>query len=406
MRRAAWKKTAIAALAVTMLCGGGTAAFADGKGKGPGKGKGHGKWKEPKQTERKNKDGYVISLHFKDEHEMKWAMKHIMRLASKGVFTGYDDGTFKPHQTVTRIEALTAAVRLMGLREQAESEEEKRTELRFKDADKIEKQYPWAVGYVAVALENGLFAETDDRVDPGKAADRLWSAMLLVKALGLEDDARASHNSELPFRDAHEIPAGAVGYVAVAVEKGLITGYQDGTFKPNRPVTRAELAALLDRTGSQLPDQADRTVTGVLKAAASGVLIVTGEDQKDTVLPLAQNAFIYRAGTKADVSALRPGDRLFIVTYNGEAVFIEVTQAASTSDAFADAGVVHAVTVNEQGRLATLTLTKQTDSGTTAVIYNVAANVEISGNASLLTAGRYVEVSGNGNTVSKIVLKT
>jgi S-layer homology domain. len=405
MQSSAWRKTIISALAVMTLFGGAASAFADGKGKGHDKDRKGGPH-EKKQSDRKDSNEIVIRLKFKDEEEMKWALIPIMRLASKGVFTGYEDGTFKPHQTVSRIEALTAAVRMMGLREQAESDEEMKTELHFKDADKIKRQYPWAVGYVAVAVENGLFSETEDKVHPDKPADRLWATILLVKALGLENEAQAKHNAELPFRDAKHIPAGAVGYVAVAVEKGLITGYQDGTFKPNRPVTRAELAALLDRTDNQLPHQDDRAVSGVVKAASAGVLIVTRSDNTDVVLPISANAFIFRGGSKVSASALQAGDKVFVLTYNGEAIFVEVTQPASQSNAFTDAGVLNSVTLNSEGRLATISLTKTTDSGTLAVIYNVSPNVQIVGNASLLTAGRSVEVSGTDSTVTKIVIKS
>ncbi|OUM95416.1 MAG: S-layer protein [Thermobacillus sp. ZCTH02-B1] len=409
MRSSAWRKIAISALAILMLFGGAASAFADGKGKGPAKGgKGEERRHEvKKQPDRVGPNEVVIRLQFKDEDELKWALIPIMRLASKGVFTGYEDGTFKPHRTVTRIEALTAAVRLMGLRDQAESEEEMRTQLQFKDADKLYKKYPWAVGYVAVAVENGLFSETEDKVHPDKPADRLWATILLVKALGLDKEAKAKHNTSLPFRDAKSIPAGSVGYVALAVEKGLITGYQDGTFRPNRPVTRAELAALLDRTDSHLPDNRDdRTVTGVVKTVTSGTIVVTRPDNTDVVLPIAANAFIFRNGAKADVSALRPGDQVFVLTAGGEAVFIEVTKSAPQSNAFTDAGVVNSVTLNGQGRLATISLTKQTDGGTLAVIYNVSQDVQIVGDASLLTVGRYVEVSGTNSTVTKIVIKS
>ena len=52
----------------------------------------------------------------------------------------------------------------MGLREQAESAAEMSTKLNFKDADVLARKYPWAVGYVAVALEKNLFNETDTLV--------------------------------------------------------------------------------------------------------------------------------------------------------------------------------------------------------------------------------------------------
>ena len=168
----------------------------------------------------KGNTNITININFNDMSNSQWAMRYIASLASKRVFEGYEDGSFKPQKTVTRIEAITAAVRLMGLREQAESDAEKQTKLNFKDADKVPA---WAVGYVAVALENDLFTESDDSVLPNEEANRLWATTLLVKALKLEAEAKAQMTSTLAFKDAKKIPAGSVGYVKVAVDKGLLT---------------------------------------------------------------------------------------------------------------------------------------------------------------------------------------
>ena len=69
----------------------------------------------------------------------------------------------------------------------------------------------------------------------------MWATTLLVKALKLDAEAKAKINTKLTFTDADEIPAGSVGYVAVALEKGLIKGFENNTFRPNAPVTRAQL---------------------------------------------------------------------------------------------------------------------------------------------------------------------
>jgi hypothetical protein len=403
------KKAAISSLALLTLAGGATSAFAD-NGKSKYKGNDHDDHKEEKgrgwddRGDDDSKDS--IRLNFKDEKELKWALEHIMRLASKGVFNGYEDGTFKPQQKITRIEALTAAVRLMGLRDKAESAEEMKTKLNFKDADLIAKKYPWAVGYVAVALENDLFAETDEAVQPNKPADRLWAATLLVKALKLDAEAKAKNNTELSFKDARNIPAGSVGYIAVALEKGLITGYNDNTFRPNQPVTRAELAALLDRTDTQLPDHDAQAITGKLKAAAAGnAVIVTKADNSEVTLQLDANVFVFRDGVKSAVTALKAGDTVLLRTYQNKAIFIEVTQNAPTVVSFTETGTINSVSFNTQGKLATISLTKEVNGSPQAMIYNVDANVAITGNASLLTAGQTVEVKGANGSVSSIVIK-
>ena len=147
-----------------------------------------------------------FNLDFKDlnEKEWKWAYENIIRLASKGVFTGYDDGNFKPRNNITRVEALIAAVRLLGLEEEAKKPENMNATLNFKDFDQLKKKYGAAVGYVTVALENDLFSETETSIQADKPADRLWATVLLVKSLKLSEEAKKKMDTVLPFRDAKQ----------------------------------------------------------------------------------------------------------------------------------------------------------------------------------------------------------
>lgn len=337
----AFKKVMVTGLTMAMMVGGATAAFADNdKGKGNDKDR-HNQVKYDKNNDKfkqDNDDVYInnmsvknlnIKISFDDIQggDVEWAARYIASLASKRVFEGYEDGTFQPRKTVTRIEAITAAVRLMGLREQAESAEAKQTNLNFKDANKVKD---WAKGYVAVALQNDLFEESADMVQPEKEADRLWATTLLVKAMKLQDEAKAKMNTKLNFKDADKIPAGSVGYVAVALEKNLIDGYEDNTFRPTRPVTRAELAALLDRTGNQIPD--NTALKGSLSSDVSNNTLTVVQKGQTYNVEIDSNAYIFRNGERVSASTLRAGDEVIVRTYGGKAIFIEVTKLANGSD--------------------------------------------------------------------------
>ncbi|WP_168122822.1 S-layer homology domain-containing protein [Paenibacillus sp. HB172176] len=399
------KKATIAGMTVVMMTGGASAAFAHGNGhdgnNGRNKDDGKGEYKE------KN---HKITWKFKDEDDLKWALEYIMRLASKGVFNGYEDGTFKPQQKISRIETLTAAVRLMGLQDQAESAAEMSTELNFKDADKIASKYPWAVGYVAVALENDLFAETETEVKPEQNATRLWSTILLVKALKLDDEAKKMNNAQLDFKDADQIPAGAVGYVALALEKGIITGYNDNgvkTFRPNQPVTRAELAALLDRTDGEMPDQDAQAIYGELKAAPSGGnMTLVKSDGSEQTLAIDPTVFIFRDDKKASISDLKAGDELFLRTYNQKVVFIEVTKKAEENAAFTKLGIVQNLGFDSKADLNSITITNiPAETTVTQSTYAVDDDVAIVGDSSLLKVGQLVEIAGHHETVESITIK-
>ncbi|WP_409344675.1 S-layer homology domain-containing protein [Paenibacillus sp. MBLB4367] len=419
------RKLTISSLAAAMVLGGSVSAFADGKGKGNDK----DDWKNRPSiikghNNNNNNNGnkgnsvtnnYVqvgnnnvqIILDFDDVRggDVEWAVKNIASLASKRVFEGYEDGTFQPRKPINRIEAITAAVRLMGLRDKAESQEEMKTQLNFKDADKIASKYPWAVGYVAVAVENDLFLETDSSVQPDKAADRLWATMLLVKALKLDGEAKAKMNTKLTFKDADKIPAGAVGYVAVAVEKGLINGYEDNTFRPDRTVTRAELAALLDRTGDQMSDSA--AIEGKVSAAFNnGVLSVLRNGQTVNVT-LDPGAFIYRNGVRISATDLKVGDEVKIRSFNNVAIFVEVTKSGTETPAtgFTVTGSVYDKVVSSNGKIIQITLNQAVNGSVVQVPYAVSPDVVINPAGAQLNVNQNVELKGDSNVVKTITLK-
>ncbi|MEX2460864.1 MAG: S-layer homology domain-containing protein [Paenibacillaceae bacterium] len=203
-----------------------------------------------------------VTMEFADAAEAKWATEYIANMKSKQILSGYKDGTFRPNQPIKRVEAIVTAVRLMGLEEEAKAVSAD-TKLNFKDANLIDKNYSWAKGYIVVALKNGLFDTSEDRMEPDKPASRVWVATLLVRALGLQSEALSQMNTVLDFKDADSIPAGAVGYVSIVVERSIVSGYPDNTFKPNKNVTRAEIAVLLDKTNDSLLEETGAiTVTG------------------------------------------------------------------------------------------------------------------------------------------------
>ncbi|WP_068773964.1 S-layer homology domain-containing protein [Paenibacillus sp. FJAT-26967] len=411
MKKLKLKQTIASTLVLAVALGGGSAAFADGKDRDNGherhenreKDKDRSKdWKEEKRGDKHDDDDLKLDFDDLKGSDVEWALKYIASLASKRVFEGYEDGSFKPRNTITRIEAITAAVRLMGLRDQAESDQEKNTKLNFKDADKIPG---WAVGYVSVALENDLFTESDDMVQPSKPADRLWATILLVKAMKLDAEAKAKVNTKLSFKDAKQIPAGAVGYVAVAVEKGLIDGFEDNTFRPNTPVTRAQLAALLDRTDTQIPDKDPNTAVGKVAGTVSQNTLVLDQNGTLKTYVLHPDAFVYRNGSKVNASALQNGDTVKLRSYNNTVVFIEVTKAAEADRTLLTTGFFDSMTLNKEGRIATITVTTNVNGSVQKSTYQVASNVSIQGDVNKLVPPTVVELKGKDKTVQSIVIK-
>lgn len=99
----------------------------------------------------------------------------------------------------------------------------------------------WAADAIEDVAARGLFSGTGKGFAPGVEMDR---AMLVTVLYRLE--GKPAVESKADFADV----AGAAWYadaVAWASAEGIITGYEDGSFRPTAPVTRQQLAAILHR---------------------------------------------------------------------------------------------------------------------------------------------------------------
>jgi hypothetical protein len=108
----------------------------------------------------------------------------------------------------------------------------------------------WAEAAILKASEQGWVAGYSDQTfRPGQQVTRAEFVAMLVRALDLPIPSQP----ELAFADREKIPAWANGYVAAAVEAGLIAGYADGTFQAGKLISRAEMATLIVRSQGITP---------------------------------------------------------------------------------------------------------------------------------------------------------
>ena len=70
---------------------------------------------------------------------------------------------------------------------------------------------------------------------------RQQAAIMIGRALELNEEPRNTK-----FSDVNAKATGS-GYIASAVDKGIITGFPDNTYRPGEPVTRGQMAIFLDR---------------------------------------------------------------------------------------------------------------------------------------------------------------
>lgn len=100
----------------------------------------------------------------------------------------------------------------------------------------------WCYDYVDYVTSKGYFLGTTDTTF---SPDRNMTRAMFVVVLSRFDGVKAD-NSRSSFTDV-EPGAWCAGAVEWAADEEIVTGYADGTFKPNAPITRAQMCAIIAR---------------------------------------------------------------------------------------------------------------------------------------------------------------
>lgn len=166
---------------------------------------------------------------FKDVPDSFWAAADIYTLREAGIIDGKTADIFDPDGQVTRAEFTKMIVKMFGV-------EAKDTKVEFADCGEDD----WFTPFVAAAVEAGYVkGYSDTEFAPDKVISREEACAILGRAYA------KTANSELSFTDKDSIDEYAQPYVALLVEMGFINGYEDGTFRAQNQITRAEAAKII-----------------------------------------------------------------------------------------------------------------------------------------------------------------
>ena len=162
---------------------------------------------------------------------------------------GYPNGTVKPAGNITRAE--TAAI-LFRLMDDASRKTYYSTKSGFRDV----ASGSWYNTYVATLNNAGVITDSSNGYfRPNEAITRAELAAMLAKFS--ETTSAANYFNDVSAK------YWAANAIAICAKLGWITGYPDGTFRPDRNVTRAELMAMINRATGRAPKSADAFLPGM-----------------------------------------------------------------------------------------------------------------------------------------------
>lgn len=178
-----------------------------------------------------------------DDISGHWANANIEKMAKNGIINGFFENgksIFKPDENITRIQFAAIICKSLGIN----PEDYSSMKTDFTDSDEIQQ---WALNYVKAMASLGYITGRSD--DDGKtlyfapdaSITRAEAFTVIGRILGTDGVSAPI------FADNEQIPEWSREAIAVLSEKGIIQGFEDNTIRPQRFITRAEAAVLVDK---------------------------------------------------------------------------------------------------------------------------------------------------------------
>jgi len=179
-----------------------------------------------------------FALGATNDYSNHWAEESIQEWFDNGQLSGYEDGSFKPDQTITRAEFMTMVNKAF--------EFTAKNDIRFKDVEASD----WYYQEVQKAVAEGyIIGYEDNTARPGNKISRQEAALIISRIKELTE----SPSSAKTFNDYSTIASWSVGGVGAVAKEKIMIGYEDDTFRPDRFISRAEALVTIDRSLEVVP---------------------------------------------------------------------------------------------------------------------------------------------------------
>ncbi|WP_339802090.1 S-layer homology domain-containing protein [Paenibacillus sp. FSL R5-0744] len=212
------------------------------------------------------------------DYEGHWAQQQIESWLEKGWLKGFEDGSVKPNQSISRAEFVTLVNRFFEI---TKSQPVKFTDLPASG---------WVYEEFSKAVTQGYLKGYGDKVRPNDPVTRQEVAVIISKLLKLEDPDPVVLDQ---FKDRDQIASWSESKVAGMVNLGAMKGYPNGNFAPLQAMTRAEAVAILESLNTPMGGGFHITQSGVFGSKDPAHLTGYESVTVSTYGVNLQNAVIY-----------------------------------------------------------------------------------------------------------------
>ena len=249
----------------------------------------------------------VYGTEYTDVKENHWAHEAVKAMSDRSIIKGYPNGSFLPNNTITYGEFIKMAL-IAG------------TGADVGNA----KSGHWASNYYEIALGLKYFTASDiSKAQLGNQISRGDMALIISSILGDKDienyDGIQQGIKDVTYQTKHEYD------ITKSYAAGILTGYMDNTFRPDKTLSRAESATvihrLVDESKRELPSaDVEESTPGAVTYPTSGLLDMSKLTPDKTIAVSVHFTDEYELYTDASEFGMK-----MFRAYNGESCAFDHT---------------------------------------------------------------------------------
>lgn len=314
-----------------------------------------------------------------NEEIPSWAAKEIAYWVDAGLLQGKLDGMIHPDDVVTKAEFVTLLNRVFNF--------SKKSSQTFSD---VPADAWYATEMSKAFAANILDGNGDGTAGPSETMTREKAAVVISKAFSVKNSA----NSSSSFTDEKQISSWAQSFVHALKDSGYVSGFPDGSFKPDKTLTRAEAIKMINNVmGILVSDAATHDqVTGknLLVNTAGSVLSNVKLSGDLYITPGVGEGNVTITNSQIDGTVYVQGGGLHTVTFEGSKIGQIVVNKPEVRVLLSGNSSVDNVVIQQESVL---------ELDTTATVSNLEVNApaEIRGEGEVTNA----TVNAEGTTFAK-----